>query len=357
MNLVALRRDLIVWFQQNARALPWRRQPSPYHTWVSEIMLQQTQVATVIPYFTAFIARFPDVQRLAAAPVDEVLKAWEGLGYYRRARHLHQAAQIIVAAHGGQLPAQEKALLALPGIGPSTAGAIRSIAFGQPAALLDGNVKRVLSRLYDLAENIDRPAGERQLWALAAAWVDPAQPGPSNEALMELGALICTPAAPDCNGCPVQVHCQAYAQHTQYERPVRTPRARIPHRDVVAGVVWHAQQPARFLIAQRPARAMLGGLWEFPGGKTEPGEALSAALQRELAEELGIGVEVGAPLITFDHAYTHFRITLHVFHARHTAGQPQCLDVADWRWVALDELDGFAFSASDRRIIAALAAA
>jgi len=354
MNLVALRHNLLDWFRRNARDLPWRHQPSPYHTWVSEIMLQQTQAATVIPYFHRFIARFPDVETLAAAPVDAVLKAWEGLGYYRRARYLHRAAQIIMSEHGGVLPATEKALLTLPGIGRSTAGAIRSIAFGQPAPLLDGNVKRVLSRLYDVDERIDLPAGERRLWALAAELLDPAQPGPSNEALMELGALICTPAAPDCQRCPVQAQCLAFARHTQYERPLRGPRARVPHVDVVAGVVWHAQQAGQFLIAQRPARAMLGGLWEFPGGKREGDEALPAALQRELAEELGISVAVAAPLITFDHAYTHFRITLHVFHARHTGGEPQCLDVADWRWVTLADLDPFAFAASDRRIIAAL---
>ena len=351
MSLASLRQALLAWFDAHARAFPWRESKNPYRVWVSEVMLQQTQASTVVPYFNRFIARFPTVESLAAAPVDEVLKAWEGLGYYRRARNLHKAAQIIVSEHGGGVPDDQRALLALPGVGRYTAGAIRSIAFGQPAPVLDGNIKRVISRLDDLEANIDEAATQRRLWERAAELVDRARPGDFNEALMELGATICLPRNPACHLCPVPDLCLAQRRSTQYERPIRNPRRRTPHFDVVAGVIWHASRPGHFLIAQRPDAGMLGGLWEFPGGKQENGESDEQALARELREELAIEVEVGQRLISIDHAFTHFRITLHAYHARHTGGEPQCLEVADWRWVTLAETDGFAFAKTDRRII------
>ena len=354
MTLASLRLAILGWFDTHARAFPWRQSQTPYRIWVSEVMLQQTQASTVIPYFTRFITRFPTVESLAAASVDEVLKAWEGLGYYRRAHNLHKAARIIVAEHGGVLPRDQKSLLALPGIGRYTAGAIRSIAFDQPTPVLDGNIKRVISRLDDLEANIDEAATQRWLWKRAAEMVDPDRPGDFNEALMELGATICLPRNPSCHLCPVQDLCLARQRGTQYERPIRNPRRRIPHFDVAAGIIWHATQPDQFLIAQRPEKGMLGGLWEFPGGKQEDGETLPAALKRELCEELGIEVEVGERLISIDHAFTHFRITLHAYHAWHTGGELQCLGVDDWRWVTLAETDGFAFGRTDRKIIEAL---
>ena len=356
MSLASLRQALLAWFDAHARAFPWRQNRNPYRIWVSEVMLQQTQASTVVPYFNRFIARFPAVESLAAAPVAEVLKAWEGLGYYRRAHNLHKAAQIIVAEHGGVVPNEQRALLSLPGIGRYTAGAIRSIAFDQPAPVLDGNIKRVISRLDDLEANIDEAATQRRLWTRAAELVDPQRPGDFNEALMELGAAICLPRNPACHLCPVQDLCLARQRGTQYERPIRNPRRRIPHYDVAAGIVWHASQPDQFLIAQRPEKGMLGGLWEFPGGKQEPNETLPETLKRELCEELGIEVEVREPLVSIDHAFTHFRITLHAYHARHIGGEPQCLEVDDWRWITLTEADGFAFGKTDRRIIGALLA-
>ncbi len=350
----AFRRAVLNWFRAHARAMPWREHPSPYRVWVSEVMLQQTQVATVRPYFDRFMARFPTVQALAEAPLEEVLKLWEGLGYYRRARHLHQAAKLIVTKHHGAIPSDEKALLALPGIGRYTAGAIRSIAFNIPAPILDGNVKRVLARLDDIETPIERAETERQLWARAAELVDPDQPGHFNQALMELGSLVCRPTQPACPHCPVSTFCQAYARGTQAQRPVRVPRKRIPHYQVAAGIVWHRADPDRFLIAQRPAEGMLGGLWEFPGGKQEPGESLPQTLTRELMEELGIQVEVGEKLTVVKHAFSHFRITLHAFHARHRAGEPQPLGVDDWRWVTVEEADAFPMAKTDRAILAKL---
>ena len=350
---------LLAWSDAgNLRDLPWRVEPrDPYAVWVSEVMLQQTQVATVIPYFQRWMARFPTVEALAAADQSDVLKAWEGLGYYIRARNLHKAARRVVAEHGGRLPADRKALLALPGIGRYTAGAILSIAFGQRAAVLDGNVKRVLTRLYDIDADVGRSATETQLWHLAEALVEavePQQAGPLNEALMELGATVCTPQSPRCVACPLHASCLARQRGTQEERPVKAPRRPLPHFDVTAAVLQRPGYEEQFLIAQRPAEGMLGGLWEFPGGKMHAGETLPECLQREMNEELGIVVEVGEPVTNVRHAYTHFKITLHAFHCRLVAGQPQSIGVADWRWVTLEDLNGYAFAVTDQKIIAAL---
>lgn len=355
MNLERFRQTLIRWFAANARDLPWRRTSDPYAIWISEIMLQQTQTSTVIPYYQRFLAHFPTVEALAQAPLADVLKTWEGLGYYSRARNLHRTAQIIVEEHGGCLPEDAPSLLALPGIGRYTAGAIRSLAFNQPAPILDGNIRRVITRLDDIAESIDETVTEKRLWQRAEEMVHVQQPGMMNEALMELGALICLPKIPRCQQCPVRDFCLAHKNGTQFERPVRKPRRRLPHYDVVAGIVWNASQPDLFLIAQRPLDGMLGGMWEFPGGKLQPGETPQRALIRELEEELGIEVEVGKHVISLEHAYTHFRISLHAYHARLRRGEPQCRQVADWRWVRLPELDQFAFARTDQQIIGALA--
>jgi len=355
MNVAELRRCLLEWFAGHRRALPWRREPTPYRVWVSETMLQQTQVATVLPYYERFLARFPTVQTLAAADLADVLKVWEGMGYYRRAHNLHRAAQIVVRDYNGELPSDEAALLALPGIGRYTAGAIRALAFGLPVPVVDGNVRRVLARLDDIATPVEEPATGERLWARAAELVDPERPGDFNQALMELGATLCRPRRPACDRCPLAAFCLARARGTQEQRPVRRPRRQPPHYDVVAGIVWHASLADRFLIARRPSEGMLGGLWEFPGGKRQPGESLPQALERELAEELGIRVAVDRHVLSFDHAYSHFRITLHAYHARHLDGEPQALGVAAWRWVRAEELEAFAFARTDRRIIAALA--
>lgn len=322
-------------------------------------MAQQTRLDTVVAYFERWMARFPTIEALAAADQQEVLKLWEGLGYYARARNLHRAAQIVVAEHGGELPAERKALAALPGIGDYTVGAILSLAYNQPEPILDGNVKRVLSRLADIATPIEEQDTLRLLWALARAVVSAAEAGragATNEALMELGATLCTPTSPRCLLCPVADHCQAAAHGTQADRPVTLPKRRTPHYDVTAGVIWQGEPFAsQVLIAQRPQDGMLGGLWEFPGGKLEPDDPdLPACLRREIREELAIDIEVGEAITQVRHAYTHFRITLHVFHARHIAGEPQALACADWRWIMLDELDAYPFPVTDQKVIATL---
>lgn len=342
---------LLAWHQTQARDLPWRRERSPYSVWVSETMLQQTQVDTVIPYYLRWMARFPSLGDLAQAPLDDVLKAWEGLGYYARARNLHQAARMVIAEHGGQVPADPALLSRLPGIGRYTLGAIRSLAFGQDAAVLDGNVKRVLSRVFAIEGDPATNAVHKQLWQLAEALVPPGRAGEFNEALMDLGATICTPRSPACPACPLQTVCQAHLQGREAEFPHKTPRKRTPQYPVASGIVW---RDGRVLIAQRPLDGLLGGLWEFPGGKQEAGETLPQCLQRELGEELAIEVEVGELLARVEHAFTHFRITLYAFECRWLHGEPQRLGVADYRWVTLDELDQFAFPRTDRQVIEVL---
>jgi A/G-specific adenine glycosylase len=340
---------LLDWWDDGHADLPWRETRDPYAIWVAEIMLQQTQVATVVPYFERWMAHFPKVEDLAAASISEVLKIWEGLGYYSRARNLHAAAQTIVNDYGGRLPEDVADLRKLKGVGRYTAGAIASIAYDRPAPVLDGNVIRVFSRLLDLQEDVTKTQTRNYLWQVAADLVPEYRAGDYNQALMELGQTICLPAKPHCHLCPISRCCRARAKGTQLERPVRPPRRKVPHYDVCAGVIW--REDGRILIAQRPFDGLLGGLWEFPGGKVQPGESLAEALRREINEELGIEIEVSQSLAKIKHTYTHFRITLYAFHARYTSGEPQNLEVANHAWVHLDDLDHYPFGVTDQKII------
>ncbi len=294
-----LRRRLLAWYHTSARNLPWRDETDPYRIWVSEVMLQQTQVATVIPYYHRFLARFPSVQALAGAPLDKVLKQWQGLGYYARARNLHRAAQKIVDDYAGQLPRNSAELRRLPGFGPYTAGAVASIAFGEATPAVDGNVKRVLARLFAIRGDLARGGDARQLQRIAAALVDPAAPGDWNQALMELGATVCLPKTPRCTECSLREQCQARAQGIEQTLPYKPARKPLPHYHVTAAVI---RRNGQILIAQRPPEGMLGGLWEFPGGKQEPGESLAACLRREIREELGVEIEVGQPVAVVKHS-------------------------------------------------------
>jgi A/G-specific adenine glycosylase len=352
--IAELQRSLLRWAEGHLRRLPWRATPrNPYHVWVSEIMLQQTRVDTVTPYFTRWVERFPDVQTLAAAPIDDVLKAWEGLGYYARARNLRAAAKTIVSDHGGNVPDSRAALQRLPGVGRYTAGAILSIAFGQNEPVLDGNVRRVLSRMFAVEEP-NRTRLDSLLWKIAEVLLPLGSAGLFNEALMELGATVCLPRAPLCAGCPWAFACAARKEGRQEEFPARVRRPATPHYEVTAAVIW--KNPSEFLVAQRAASGLLGGLWEFPGGKVEPGESLEDCLRREILEELGVRIVVGDRLTVVKHAYTHFRITLYAFHTRIVDGEPdpRAIGCADWRWIHLAEAQGLAFSAADLRILDAL---
>jgi A/G-specific adenine glycosylase len=344
-----VRSQLLEWYERHRRLLPWRDEPDPYRVWISEVMLQQTQVTTVLPYYERFLGRFPTLADLAAAPLDDVLKTWEGLGYYARARHLHAAARQVIADHRGQLPTSYAALRRLPGFGEYTAGAVASIAFGERVPAVDGNVKRVLARLLAITDDVTRSATARRLRAIAADLVPPEQPGDFNQALMELGATLCSPTSPCCLLCPVQTECKGLAQGIHESLPVKASPRERPHYDVTAAVIRRAD--GHLLIAQRKPEAMLGGLWEFPGGKCRPDESLPDCLRREIREELGLEIEIGQFLATINHGYTHFRISLHVFECRHIEGEPRALDCAAWRWVHTEELGNFAFPVTDQKII------
>ncbi len=354
--LVDLAHRLLDWYSDHARQLPWRGDPDPYKVWISEMMLQQTRIETVIPYYLRWIDRFPSIQALAAASEQEVLSAWEGLGYYSRARNLHRAAQMMMEDYSGQLPSDVHALQRLPGVGRYTAAAIASIAFGRDEPALDGNIRRVLSRLFDVSLPARSPAGEKRLWELASAHLPPGRAGDYNQALMDLGALICTPRAPDCPRCPLGELCQARRLGVQAERPVLPPKAPIPHYTVTAAVIQKedGQQEKNVLLARRPSHGLLGGMWEFPGGKLQEGEDLPACLKREICEELGVDISVGEPFGIYQHAYTHFRVTLHAFLCTLPDGTPHALEASELRWVKPAELGAYPMGKIDRQIASRL---
>jgi A/G-specific adenine glycosylase len=349
MTTPPLARPLLAWYARRRRDLPWRRTRDPYAIWVSEMMLQQTQVATVVPYYGRWMRSFPTVQALAAAPESRVLKAWEGLGYYTRARNLHRAAQIVLRELGGRLPETAQELRRLPGIGPYTAGAIASIAFDQDEPVVDGNVARVLCRLHRVRANPKAPATVRRLWRLARAALPAGRAGDFNQAMMELGATLCTPRRPKCAECPAARLCRARASGDQERLPRSRPRRPVPHYHGAIGVIRHR---GRILIDRRKPEGLLGGLWEFPGGKREKGETLEECLHREAREELGIEVGDLRPLTVIRHAYSHFRVTLHVFECRLRSGRPRPIACAECRWVRPVDLAAYAFPTANRKIIA-----
>ncbi len=345
----AFRTALLAWYRVNKRSLEWRDSDNPYHVWISEIMLQQTRVDQMDAYFTRFIARFPALVDLAVAQESDVLKVWEGLGYYARARNMHKAAQLMVTQHEGRIPDSYEELIALPGIGTYTAAAVSSIAFDRDHAVLDGNVVRVLCRLLRVEEDTRRAATKTQLMSASQRLLQPGQAGDFNQGMMELGARVCTPQKPGCQTCPVGGLCRAKAElDNPTLLPVKAPKKQKPHYSVAAGLIWKRDQ---MLIAQRPRDGMLGGLWEFPGGKREEGESLQECLRREIREELDFEIEVGEVLCRVDHAYTHFSITLYALSARYKEGEPKSIGCADWRWVYPEQLDDFAFPRSDRKVI------
>ena len=343
---------LLDWFDQLQIQLPWRGSRDPYRIWLSEIMLQQTRIKAVEGYYKRFLERFPTIEALAAAPLDEVLKAWEGLGYYTRARNLHRFAQCIVNEHHSQFPVTAEALQSLPGIGRYTAAALASIAFNQRVAVLDGNVMRVLARLTDFAEDITPPRAQQQLWDVAESLLPAERPGDYNQALMDLGRLICVPRRPHCESCPWQTHCLAFAHHTTNQRPVKKPKAPRQNVRAVAAVIRDKQ--GRLLLVQRPAQGLWGGLWALPGGLCEADESLAEALHRTLRETLRLEITIAQEMAVATQDLTHLRMTLRAFACQITAGLPEAIGVAAFAWVPTVELDRYGLGKADRAIVNAL---
>jgi A/G-specific adenine glycosylase len=319
-----VRGALLAWFDRSARDLPWRRDPSPYRVWLSEVMLQQTRVDTVIPYFERFVRDFPDVRALAAASVDDVLARWSGLGYYRRARQLHAAADAIVERFGGELPSTVEELRSLPGVGAYTAGAVASIAHGRPVPLVDGNVARVIARLAGLREAFDTAAGARATWAIAARLVPSDRPGDFNQSLMELGSLVCTPTSPLCLTCPVRAACTAAREGLQEVLPLARKRA------AVRELVWTALvavRGRRVLLARRPLDGLFGGLWEPP--------MVDATTLDTLVRD---GVEVDpASAGSFEHVLSHRRLSIDVRRANFARKLPAIAPYEALAWHTLGE--------------------
>lgn len=344
-------RRLLDWFERYQRRMPWREAPHPYYVWLSEVMLQQTQVETVIPYFQRFVRSFPDVHSLAAADQQDVLKFWQGLGYYSRARNLHKAAQIVVERYGGVLPSDALTLQTIPGFGPYTAAAVSSIAFGQPVPVVDGNVLRVFCRFWGIDTDIRQPRVKTDLQLRLQPYVETSPPALFNQAIMELGALLCRPKSPHCVVCPLAADCVAYQDDRTVELPVKSRRKPVPHYAIAVGVIW---KDDHILIGRRRQDQMLGGLWELPGGKQQPNEELAATAQRKVAEETGLQVQVEQPYCTVKHGYTHFKITLTAFRCLWLSGTPRPLVADELHWVQLRELDTYPVSKGTLKVLDAV---
>lgn len=337
---------LVRWYSKNARDLPWRRSKDPYKIWISEIMLQQTTVNTVTAYFERWVRLFPTVAAVAKAPLQKVLKAWEGLGYYTRARNIHASAKIIQKQYGGRIPEDPVALKALPGLGPYTVGAVLSIAFDQRQPIIDANVRRVVMRQLARQGFADTSHDSAIL-----PFLDKVMPQRGNnifnQALMELGALVCRNKEPLCLICPVQDSCRAYRKGIQEIIP--TPKKKILKNIAVAiGIIkWQD----KYFIQKRPAQGLLADLWEFPGGKIEPGETAQQALVRELKEEIQVDVQTATSLMEVTHFYTEFRVKLHVFNCQ-VSSTPR-LD-ATHKLVKSKELAKYPMPSGSAKIVARL---
>ena len=334
---------VLQWYAGHKRPLPWRGVSDPYRIWVSEIMAQQTQVETVVPYYRRWLQRFPTVHALAAAPLGEVLACWEGLGYYARARNLHRAARIVVDQYGGRLPPTLDGLRALPGIGAYTAAAIGSIAFGVDAAALDGNIQRVLARVFDIRLDVKSTRGQKVMRALAQSLVPAGRAGDYNEALMDVGATVCTPRTPQCPICPLRSICHARRLGVQLERPLPRRRPPLPERQATAAVV---RKRGWVLIVQRPPEKLLGSLWAFPQCPGD-GRHPAAGLQRALRETWGLEADIGVELPGQVQTFSHYRLTLRVFDCRWRGGT--ALGAA-CKWVRPSALDNYPMGKADRQI-------
>ena len=345
-----IQKSLLRWYERHGRDLPWRETRDPYAIWVSEIMLQQTQVDTVIPYYERFLKLFPTVRHLARADLSKVLKLWEGLGYYSRARNLHRGSRMVVAQFSGKLPVTLHELLTIPGIGQYTAGAILSIAFNKEAPILDGNVKRVLSRVFAVGKDPGDAETTQFLWRLSESLIPKGQASAFNQALMDLGATLCTPRDPQCLLCPLRGRCRAVIAGNPEDYPARKPKKPIPRVEAVAAVIC---RDGKVLLRQRPPEGLLGGLWEFPNWKSEEKgrPRLRLRLRNLIKKEMGMKVEVQDSLGTFEQTYSHFKLTLHVY--RTLTADSECK--AEGRWVPIAKLHRYPMSRIHRRIAQSIA--
>lgn len=341
---------LLDWFDTHQRDLPWRHTYDPYHVWISEVMLQQTQMSRGVEYFTRWVERFPNIDSVAAASEEEILKLWEGLGYYSRARNLHKAAQHIAVEYNGMLPESYDLLLGLPGIGNYTAAAIMSLAFNRNFPLVDANVERVFARFFNLPEPIKSKTARVFIWKKAEELLPRGKARAFNQALMELGALVCLPQRPECPDCPVRGHCESLQLGVTDERPVlpRPPKAiRI---EMCTGILIHDR---KIFIQKRRENDVWANLWEFPGGRLQEGETPESAVVREYCEETGFAVGNLEKIALIRHSYTKYRVILHCYFCRLQNGstEPVLHAAQAYRWVDYSELSQYAFPAGHRKLL------
>ncbi len=344
---------LLDWFAARQRPLPWRAEYTPYAVWISEIMLQQTQMERGVAYFNRWMERFPDIASVAEASEDALLKAWEGLGYYSRARNLAKAARQIMGRHGGVFPARHEDILALPGVGPYTAAAIASIAFNADMALVDANVNRLFARLFDIDAPLNLTATRKSIEATARDLLPPGKARAYNQALMEFGALVCR-KKPLCGECPLADQCESLRLGIVAERPIPAERPDITHVTVATGLLRHPQRPDEIFVQKRRDDDVWPGLWEFPGGCVEAGESPDRAVEREFAEETGLTVRAREPIAVIRHGYTRFRVTLHCFWCEYVSGPadaPALTEASAFRWTPEKRLGDFAFPAGHRKLV------
>ena len=348
-NLPKLREGLLSWFDANGRELPWRVSYSPYQVWISEIMLQQTQVKTMLPYFHRWMARFPDAASIAKTPEDEILRSWEGLGYYARARNIRKAAQMMVTEYGGEVPGDFDSVRKLPGIGRYTAGAIMSVAFNADYPAPDANAGRILARVFDIAH----PSGSKEftetVWRAASNILPPGRARDFNQALMDLGSIVCLSNEPLCAKCPLSCCCAAFRKGLIADRPVKARRKTTAQIDRAAAVMVSA---GRVLIRKRPETGLMPNLWELPGGEVPEGKSPEQALRKLWLDELGIRLGPMVSLCVIKHSHTSFRVTLHAFWCGGYHSAPgKASKTAQLRWASMNELEKLAFSSAHRRII------
>jgi A/G-specific adenine glycosylase len=344
----AFRSRLLAWYRKNRREMPWRETRDPYRILLSEFMLQQTQVDTVVPYYHRFCERFPDVHALADAPGEEVLRLWEGLGYYARARNLHRAAASISRDCGGRVPDSYDELRALPGFGPYTTAAVLSIAYDRPHAVVDGNVIRVLSRWLGIEDDVTETRTKRRIQSAADQLLDESAPGDYNQALMELGATVCTPKSPVCGACPVARSCVARREASVDRIPRKASAKARPHHVIAAAVILHG---GAVLLGRRPDHGLLGGLWELPGDGVGPRERLSDACTRGVRQKTGVDISITRRFNTLRHAFSHFEITLHTFIAEPRTTRLAPSGYQDAAWVPLSDADSYPATRTSRKLL------
>lgn len=325
--------------------MPWRGEKDPYKIWLSEVMLQQTQVETVIPYYEKWLKRFPTIHHVAETTEDEILKMWEGLGYYARGRNFHKACVEVVRSYGGKVPDDSDSFAKLKGVGPYTVAAVQSIAFQRPLPAIDGNVKRVVSRLLALKKPPSQSLSEIELFLKKNIFKE--KPGDFNQAMMDLGATICRAQNPECLKCPVSSFCEAFNKNEVSAFPIPERRLVRPHYRIAVGVIWKGD---KILVTRRPSKGLLGGLWEFPGGKIEKGESPKECVVREIQEEVGLHVKAGNSVGVIRHAYTHFSIEMEGILCQYLKGKPKALGCDAWRWIRWDEISSLAFPKANHKL-------